>query len=119
MVERSLTDMLIAWVARHRSCAPLSLCSFAEDEIVCYYGGISVREGGRTICLANNSETSSAETYKFFSAAAYTLKHYCISTKKSTLSFQSVDRSFRHSAKETGSSVIFIHFYTRDSIEWR
>ena len=28
-------------------------------------------------------------------------------------------RPFRYSAKEPGSSVIFIHFYTRDSIKWR
>ena len=28
-------------------------------------------------------------------------------------------RPFSYSAKEPGSSVIFIHFYTRDSIEWR
>ena len=30
-----------------------------------------------------------------------------------------VNRPFSYSAKEPGSSVIFIHFYTRDSIEWR
>ena len=29
------------------------------------------------------------------------------------------NRPFSYSAKEPGSSVIFIHFYTRDSIEWR
>ena len=29
------------------------------------------------------------------------------------------NRPFSYSAKEAGSSVIFIHFYTRDSIEWR
>ena len=31
----------------------------------------------------------------------------------------SMNRPFSYSAKEPGSSVIFIHFYTRDSIEWR
>ena len=29
------------------------------------------------------------------------------------------NRPFSYSAKEPGSSVIFIHFDTRDSIEWR
>ena len=29
------------------------------------------------------------------------------------------NRPFSYSAKEPGSSVLFIHFYTRDSIEWR
>ena len=29
------------------------------------------------------------------------------------------NRPFSYSAKEPGSSAIFIHFYTRDSIEWR
>ena len=29
------------------------------------------------------------------------------------------NRPFSYSAKEPGSSVIFIHFYARDSIEWR
>ena len=29
------------------------------------------------------------------------------------------NRPFSYSAKEPESSVIFIHFYTRDSIEWR
>ena len=28
-------------------------------------------------------------------------------------------RPFSYSAKEPGSSIILIHFYTRDSIEWR
>ena len=28
-------------------------------------------------------------------------------------------RPFSYSTKEPGSSVIFIHFYTRGSIEWR
>ena len=31
----------------------------------------------------------------------------------------SLNRPFSYSAKEPGSSVIFINFYTRDSIEWR
>ena len=30
-----------------------------------------------------------------------------------------INRPISYSAKEPGSSVIFIHFYTRDSIEWR
>ena len=29
------------------------------------------------------------------------------------------NRPFSYSDKKSGSSVIFIHFYTRDSIEWR
>ena len=29
------------------------------------------------------------------------------------------NRPFSYSAKESGSNVIFIHFYARDSIEWR
>ena len=29
------------------------------------------------------------------------------------------NRPFSYSTKESGSSVIFIHFYTRGSIEWR
>ena len=29
------------------------------------------------------------------------------------------NRPFSYSAKEPGSSVIFIHFYTGDSIKWR
>ena len=29
------------------------------------------------------------------------------------------NRLFSYSAKEPGSSVTFIHFYTRNSIEWR
>ena len=29
------------------------------------------------------------------------------------------NRPFSYSGKEPGSSVIFIHFYTRGSIEWR
>ena len=30
-----------------------------------------------------------------------------------------INRPFSYSTKEPGSSVIFIHFYTRSSIEWR
>ena len=30
-----------------------------------------------------------------------------------------INRPFSYSTKEPGSSVIFIHFYTRGSIEWR
>ena len=36
-----------------------------------------------------------------------------------TASNYRVNRPFSYSAKGPGSSVIFIHFYTRDSIEWR
>ena len=35
------------------------------------------------------------------------------------LFWQLSNRPFSYSAKEPGSSVIFIHFYTRGSIEWR
>ena len=33
--------------------------------------------------------------------------------------FFALNRLFSYSAKESGSRVIFIHFYTRGSIEWR
>ena len=49
--------------------------SSAEDEIICYYGGVSARDGGRMTFLPSNSDTSSAEMYKFSSAASYALKH--------------------------------------------
>ena len=32
---------------------------------------------------------------------------------------RSQNRPFSYSKKEPGSSVMFIHFYTRGSIEWR
>ena len=39
---------LTPWVVKHHSCASLlPLCSFAEDEIICFYGGASVRRRGR------------------------------------------------------------------------
>ena len=44
----SALDNVDALMLRHCSYAPLPLCSFAEDEIICYYGGVSVRDGGRT-----------------------------------------------------------------------
>ena len=36
-----------------------------------------------------------------------------------SLSYLTKNRSFSYSTKESGSSVIFIQFYTRSSIEWR
>ena len=30
-------DLVEAWVVRHCSCASLLLCSFAQDETLCYY----------------------------------------------------------------------------------
>ena len=38
---------------------------------------------------------------------------------KQVLNCKVHDRPFSYSTKEPGSSVIFMHFYTRDSIEWR
>ena len=32
---------------------------------------------------------------------------------------EAFNRPFSYPTKESGSSVIFIHFYTRGSIEWR
>ena len=51
-----------------------ALSSFAEDEIICYYGGICVRDRGRA---KRNSDTTSAQTYELTSATAYPLKHNC------------------------------------------
>ena len=39
--------------------------------------------------------------------------------RKYSMAASKYDRPFSYSTKEPGSSVIFIHFYMRGSIEWR
>ena len=47
------------------------------------------------------------------------MEQYSDTVDLSGASLVQPNRPFSYSAKESGSSVIFIHFYTRDSIEWR
>ena len=41
-VDKFIPNVLRSWVGRHRSYASLPLCSFAEDETICYYEGANV-----------------------------------------------------------------------------
>ena len=43
----------------------------------------------------------------------------CTTSGNPSFLWESFNRPFSYSGKEPGSSVIFIHFYTRGSIEWR
>ena len=40
--------ILRLWMVKQRSFASLPLCPFAEDVIICSYGGVGVRYGERT-----------------------------------------------------------------------
>ena len=87
--------------------------STCESVIQGYYGGgasfqlhpaspqLSWPTGGAYYC-----------TPSLFSYLSYQLLYYRILVPY-------LHRPFNYSATEPGSSVIFIHFYTRDSIKWR
>ena len=72
-------------------------------------------------CLGSYSEGSFGLKNFYFQFMAYIRSQlrFCDLTCPNRVSHPESNRPFSYSTKEPGSSVIFIHFYTRGSIEWR